>query len=259
DPKRALRTLPGALYELGVAVVVAVSVAPQLVESVQRVRRARRLRGGATARLHALRAVAIPVLVDAFDRSLRLAAAMDTRGYGRTAGASPRARQATGTLMVVGMAGLCLGAYGLTDAQTPGLLGLTALVAGVATCVAGLVLGGRRVRVTRYRPDPWTLPEWLVVVCGALPAAALVAGAGGTAALHPATDPVVWPTLPLVPTLCVLAAGLAALVSPPPRRAVGAVGVAGVPRHARADMDGAGDGSDAGADPVRSPELEVTV
>ena len=38
NPKRALRVLPGALYELGVAVVVSISVAPQLVESVQRVR-----------------------------------------------------------------------------------------------------------------------------------------------------------------------------------------------------------------------------
>ena len=51
NPKRALRVLPGALYELGVAVVVSLSVAPQLVESVQRVRRARKLRGGATRRL----------------------------------------------------------------------------------------------------------------------------------------------------------------------------------------------------------------
>ncbi len=50
NPKRALRVLPGALYELGVAVTVALSVAPQLVESVQRVRRARRLRGGRRAR-----------------------------------------------------------------------------------------------------------------------------------------------------------------------------------------------------------------
>ena len=50
NPKRALRALPGALYELGVAVVVSLSVAPQLVESVQRVRRARKLRGGDRAR-----------------------------------------------------------------------------------------------------------------------------------------------------------------------------------------------------------------
>ena len=86
NPKRALRVLPGALYELGVSVTVALSVAPQLVESIQRVRRARRLRGSGRRGLRALRAVVIPVLHDALDRSLRLAAAMDSRGYGRTGG-----------------------------------------------------------------------------------------------------------------------------------------------------------------------------
>ena len=91
NPKRALRVLPGALYELGVAVVVALSVAPQLVESVQRVRRARRLRAGRGER--AARRCArslMPVLEDALDRSLRLAAAMDSRGYGRTGTATRR-------------------------------------------------------------------------------------------------------------------------------------------------------------------------
>ncbi len=79
NPKRALRVLPGALYELGVAVVVSISVAPQLVESVQRVARARRLRAGRSKGLRALRSIAIPVLEDALERSLMLAAAMDSR------------------------------------------------------------------------------------------------------------------------------------------------------------------------------------
>jgi len=46
NPKRALRVLPGALYELGMAVVVSITLAPQLIESIQRVARARRLRAG---------------------------------------------------------------------------------------------------------------------------------------------------------------------------------------------------------------------
>ncbi len=124
NPKRALRVLPGALYELGVAVVVSLSVAPQLVESVQRVRRARKLRGGATGGFHALRSIAIPVMEDALERSLRLAAAMDSRGYGRTGGASARSRRATGIFMLGGMCGLCVGAYGLLDGSAPGALGL---------------------------------------------------------------------------------------------------------------------------------------
>jgi energy-coupling factor transport system permease protein len=219
NPKRALRILPGALYELGVAVVVSLSVAPQLVESVQRVRRARRLRGDTSGGRHALRSIAIPVLEDALERSLHLAAAMDSRGYGRTGTASPRGRRATGVLMVTGMVGLCAGAYGLLDASAPGLLGLPALLVGAVLCVVGLVVGGRRVRRTRYRPDPWTLSEWVVAASGIVPAAVLVAAVGsGVVALSPSTDPLVWPTLPVFPAVAILVAALAGVAAPPPVR-----------------------------------------
>ena len=219
NPKRALRVLPGALYELGVAVVVSLSVAPQLVESVQRVRRARKLRGDTSAGRHALRSVAIPVLEDALERSLRLAAAMDSRGYGRTGTAPPHDRRVTGALMIGGMGGLCIGAYGLLDASAPGPLGLSALVVGSVLCCTGLMVGGRRVRRTQYRPDPWRLPEWAVVVVGIVPAAVMVAAAGkGAAALNPSTNPLAWPALPLVPAVAVLVAALAGVVAPPPVR-----------------------------------------
>ena len=42
NPKRLLASLPGALHELGVTITVALTIAPQLVESAQRVHRARR-------------------------------------------------------------------------------------------------------------------------------------------------------------------------------------------------------------------------
>ena len=133
NPKRALRVLPGALYELGVAVTVSISVAPQLVESVQRVRRARRLRAGRVSGLRALRGIAVPVLEDALERSLRLAAAMDSRGYGRHGSASPAARRLTG--------GAAAGRHArpvrrrVRPAATPPrprLLGLPALLGGAA-------------------------------------------------------------------------------------------------------------------------------
>ena len=83
------------------------SVAPQLIESGQRVRRARRLRGEPGRRFHIVREVALPVMTDALDRSLLLAAAMDSRGYGRIAAARPvrawpsRARCSLGGLVAV--------------------------------------------------------------------------------------------------------------------------------------------------------------
>ncbi|WP_329558390.1 energy-coupling factor transporter transmembrane protein EcfT [Streptomyces uncialis] len=221
NPKRALRVLPGALYELGVAVTVSLSVAPQLVQSVQRVHRAKRLRAGRAKGLGALRGIVVPVLEDALERSLRLAAAMDSRGYGRAGTATRASRRITGGLMLAGMCGLCAGAYGLLDATAPRVLGLPAMAAGALLCVAGLRTGGRRVTRTTYRPDPWRFAEWAVAGCGVLSAVVLFGGAGfDAAALNPSIYPLSWPTLPLVPAAAILLAGAAGFLSPPPRAPV---------------------------------------
>jgi energy-coupling factor transport system permease protein len=217
NPRRALRSLPGALYELGVAVVVCMSVAPQLVESIGRVRRARRLRAGRARGLRTVRAVVIPVVEDAFERSLRLASAMDARGYGRRGDVSPAARRLTSGLLLAGMAGLCAGAYGLLDTTTPPALGMPALLAGSLLCCAGLGLGGRRIAATRYRPDPWRLPESLVAGSGLLAAGVLIgASAAGVGGLAPTFAPLGWPSLPLLPTVAIVVAGLPAFAAPPP-------------------------------------------
>ena len=226
NPKRALRVLPGALYELGVAVTVALSVAPQLVDSVQRVRRAQRLRGAGRRGLRALPAIAIPVLHDALERSLLLAAAMDSRGYGRTGIATRASRRLTAALLLAGLTGLCLGAYGLLDAAMPAALAIGGFAAGAAACVAGLFLGGRRVSRSHYRPDPWRWPEWAVAGAGLASVAGLCLSVGyNPAALNPSVYPLQWPSLPLVPAAAILAAALAALVAPPPAAARPAVSV----------------------------------
>jgi energy-coupling factor transport system permease protein len=218
NPKRALRVLPGALYELGVAVVVSISVAPQLVESVQRVARARRLRAGRSKGVRALRSVAIPVMEDALERSLMLAAAMDSRGYGRVGTQTRGSRRITALLMVTGMVGLCAGAYGLLDATAPRYLGLPAILAGAALCCAGLMLGSRRVKRSQYRPDPWLLPEWIVAGCGVTTAVLFYVSARySAAALNPSFSPLHLPALPIVPTIAILIAAIPAFAAPPPR------------------------------------------
>jgi energy-coupling factor transport system permease protein len=219
NPKRALRVLPGALYELGMAVVVTVTLAPQLIESVQRVARARRLRAGQRRGLRALGSIAIPVLADALERSLLLAAAMDSRGYGRTGTATRASRRVTGALMVAGMVGICAGCYGLLGGSGPRFLGTPAIATGAVLCGAGLVVGGRRVRRTQYRPDPWRLPEWIVAGCGLVSAVALYLSTGYNAAdLAPSFRPLAFPPLPAVPAVAILLAGAAAFVAPPPPR-----------------------------------------
>lgn len=216
NPKRLLKAMPGALHEIGVAVTVALSVAPQLVESGQRVRRARRLRGEGRGR-HVVREVAIPVLTDALDRSLLLAAAMDTRGYGRQAAVPGPARRLAAALVLGGLVGVCVGTYGLLDSTAPRHLGLPMLLLGTAAAGAGMVLTGRRVVRSRYRPDPWRAAEWGVAGTGVLVAAVVVVtSAVDPMELHPSLSPLTWPTLPLLPAAAVLAGALPAWIAPPP-------------------------------------------
>ncbi len=217
NPKRLLATLPAALYEVGVAVVVALSFAPSLLGSVQRIRAARRLRGRPDRGIRSILTVAMPVLEDALERSLALAAAMDSRGYGRRAAVPNATRRLTAVLTLGGLSGVVLGTYGLLDGTGPAALGLPVLLVGVAGAAGGLALGGRsRVR-SRYRPDPWQAPEWVTVGSAALAAAAaIVTGVFDPGALHPTLVPLSAPPLPVGLTLAVLVALLPAVATPPP-------------------------------------------
>ncbi|MER6632516.1 energy-coupling factor transporter transmembrane component T [Streptomyces sp. NPDC000987] len=221
NPSRLLKSLPGALYETGVAVVVALTFAPHLIADVQRLRAARRLRGRPDSGVRGLLHVGLPVLEGALERSVALAAAMDARGYGRTAEVAPAVRRATAALTLGGLLGVCAGTYGLLTA-VGGAYGLPLLLAGVAAALAGLRLGGRRSPRTRYRPDRWDVRAWLVAGSGAAVAALLaLAAAGDPEALHPGVVPLVAPALPLWPAAAVLLGLLPSFLAPrepsPPR------------------------------------------
>jgi len=82
SPHRLLRVLPVYIYEFGISIVIATSVLPQLVTSVSRIRQAQKLRGQSLKGFASWRRVAIPLLEESLARSLDLAAAMDSRGYG---------------------------------------------------------------------------------------------------------------------------------------------------------------------------------
>ena len=167
NPKWLLKAMPPALYEVGTAVIVALSVFPQLAESVLRVRRARRLRGGSgKKKVKALHTILIPVLEDALSRSLQLAASMDSRGYGRAGAVEARARLITGTLMITGLLDVCVGVYATLNGSTPRYLAAPVLSAGVVIGLIGFWSAGKRVRRTRYRPDRWQPPEIVVALSG---------------------------------------------------------------------------------------------
>ncbi len=205
SPRQALRSVPAALYEASVAVVVALSVAPQLIESGQRIHRARRLRGDASRGLRSLGRIALAVLADAIDRSMSLAAGMEARGFARTRGLNVR-----GSLPLM-LASVLVATFGgfLMLSTDDRWLAAALMVAGVGGVALGLRRAGARLAVTQYRPHPWGWQETLVSGCGVL-AMVIVLGVGGLdpdqlsptlvamfdpLAFFPSTNPLVWPEL----------------------------------------------------------------
>ncbi|MGW5335903.1 energy-coupling factor transporter transmembrane component T [Streptomyces bauhiniae] len=218
SPAKLLKSLPGALYEAGVAVVVALTFAPHLIADVQRLRAARRLRGRPDRGVRGLFQVGLPVLEGALERSVALAAAMDARGYGRTAEVPAPVRRTTTALTLGGLLGVCAGTYGLLTAEG-GVYGMPVLLAGALAALAGLRLGGRRSPRTRYRPAPWGVRAWLVAGSGAAVAALLaLASVRDPGALHPGVVPLAAPALPLWPAAAILLGLLPVLVVPQDRK-----------------------------------------
>lgn len=226
NPKRLLAGLPAALGEISTVLVVAMSVFPQLAESVQRVGRARALRttavtpegrrgGRGRRRRQVVRAVIVPVLADALDRSLALAAAMESRGFGRRLAVPRAARRLSALLLTLGVLGLLVGVYAIFDTDAPANLGAPMVLGGLTIAAGGIHFAGRRSPRTRYRPDRWRLAEAGVTASGVLVAAGMIAvESNDPVQVHPTLFPPEWPVIGWASVLAVLV-GLLALAAPP--------------------------------------------
>jgi len=219
SPTRLLKAMPPALYEAGVAVVVAMTFAPQLVTDVGRVKQARRLRGRPSTGIRGALGAAMPVFEGAMDRAVTLAAAMDSRGYGRTKYLPARVRHFTAALMLGGLVGVCIGLFSLLQtSDSPGghqEVGEPFLIFGILAAALGMYLGGKRSIRSRYRPDPWAIPEWLVSLCGvAAGVGVIAAGRWEPLSLSMPISPLAWPALPLVALVGIVLAALPAILAP---------------------------------------------
>ena len=165
NPRRLLKNAPGALYEVASAWVIAINMAPQLIQSTQRVRSARRLRGR-TRRQHLTSSLLIPVLEDTIDRSLALAASMSSRGFGRLGELSKREIMASRSLSVMGVIALAIGSYLLLTSKD-GFVPLCLIVFGCLGVLITSLIAGRRQIHTRYRPDQWRKRDFVVLLASA--------------------------------------------------------------------------------------------
>ena len=82
NPRAVLRSMPPIFYEVGMVLVIATTLTPQLVGNLKRIRIAQKIRGISNSKFLSWRQIAMPLLEDSLARALDLAAAMDSRGYG---------------------------------------------------------------------------------------------------------------------------------------------------------------------------------
>ncbi len=217
SPRRLLRYLPATLYDVGTAVVVGLTFAPQLLADARTVRSARTLRGHEGRGIREIARLAVPVLETAFERSLGLAASMESRGYGRAVRSTVRDRRIASTLALLGLLGVLGGLYGLLDSSAGGALGLPLLMVGAALAAASLAVGASRDSRSGHRRERWTWTETLTVLTGALAAAVLVVGSvRGWEGIVPAQRAEL-PAVPLPAVLALLVAATPAFFTPRPR------------------------------------------
>lgn len=203
-----LGATPRAFHEPGLVLTVALAFVPSTLDAAAAAREADRARtGGVRVRRGRTLRLALPVLETGLERAVRLAESMDSRGYGRERPQpTDRVAAAAGAVSLLALAGAVIALVGRAAGVAAGLAG-----AGVVALVVAIVLSGRSAP-TRYRPRRLTRRD-AAVMAGVLVAPAVLgacAVAGVTdLAWDPATVPLRWPTLPLVP-----AAALAALAIP---------------------------------------------
>ncbi|GGM82766.1 cobalt ABC transporter permease [Terrabacter tumescens] len=217
SPRRLLRYLPATLYDVGTAVVVGLTFAPQLLTDARDVRAARTLRGRDGRGLREMARLTVPVLETAFERSLGLAASMESRGYGRAVRSTTTSRRAATGLALAGLVGVLAGLYGLLDSSAGGVLGLPVLVLGAVLAGSSLLVGASRDHRSGHRRERWTWTETVTVLVGAVPAAVLVvASAQGWDGVVPSQQAQL-PAVPLLAVLAVLVAATPAFFTPRPR------------------------------------------
>jgi energy-coupling factor transport system permease protein len=165
NPRTLLRSTPSALYEIASAISVAINLAPQMISSLQRVQKARSLRGRSKG-LGSMAGTVIPVLEDAIDSSLSLAASMDSRGFGRRGNLSKSlvlgARLSS--LMAVGF--LSIGGFALLVGQTQ-TLGWVLLSLGIVSSATSIRINSKTQIRTRFEIEKFQLFDFLLFVFSA--------------------------------------------------------------------------------------------
>ena len=138
-----------------------------MISSLQRVRKARSLRGRSKG-LGSMAGTVIPVLEDAIDSSLSLAASMDSRGFGRRGNLSKSLVLAARLSSLMAVVFLSVGSFALLVGQTQ-TVGWMLIVVGIISSFATIRINSKSQIRTRFEPVKFrTLDGMLLSLSAAL-------------------------------------------------------------------------------------------
>lgn len=175
SPHRVLQSAPAALFHAGLVLTVGLTLLPSTIQDVRRIREMRALRG-ARAGVRELPALVVPSVINGLERSMRLAEAMEARGYAASAPSS-RARDALGAVSVPLLIGAAWGWYYYEWARA---ISAVAAFAGIAVLVVWIWSTSRATHTTRlHRERVHPLDRAFSLGSAALIALTVAGAAGG--------------------------------------------------------------------------------
>jgi energy-coupling factor transport system permease protein len=118
--------------------------------------------------------------------------------------------------MLLGLCAIAIGTYGLLDDSAPVALRMPPFVVGAVVLAAALTISGRSLERTRYRADPWAMPEWIVSLSGLGALVAMIIAGRQGAPLEPSVYPLAVPALVPIASIGILLALLPAWFAPQP-------------------------------------------
>jgi energy-coupling factor transport system permease protein len=153
-----VRLVPGALHDIGVVILVAVTYVPETRRQLIRIRQAQEIRGHKLRGVRDWQPIVVPLLVGGLERSMRLAETMVARGYGATTHKNSSSGERL--LLILGLVAALAGWFLTLWLGWPGWMLLSGGLIAVAII---MVRRGRMVRRTRYQVETWSRNDILLV------------------------------------------------------------------------------------------------
>lgn len=167
NPRKLLRATPGALYEIATAISIAINLAPQLIQSLNRVRRSRGLRGHSQG-IKAIPGIVIPVLEDTIDQSMQLAASMSARGFGRKGNITRRRILLTRVTTFLALTLLVVGVGMLLFSPAEQIVDLAVVISGFWLAFIALRMSSTRTTRTQYIKLRWSAGDFFILILSSM-------------------------------------------------------------------------------------------